>query len=122
MVGVSWLRRRGPCRIETKTVAGWRILEVRGRFVAGDPEKRFREEIDNVLKSGAQRVVVDLSRSLLADDSVASAATEAYHKARASGADMRFVVLPGSAGGYYHMAGLEMEIPTFSRLGGAIEI
>jgi hypothetical protein len=38
---------------------------------------------------------------------------------------MRFVVPPGKAGGYYHMAGLEMTIPTFTRLeglGGAIEI
>ena len=35
---------------------------------------------------------------------------------------MRFVVQPGRAGGFYHMAGLEMTIPTYSRLHGAIEM
>jgi hypothetical protein len=122
MTGLSWLRRLGPCRIETRTLGGWMVVEVRGKFVAGPPEKRFREEIDQVLGSGARRVVIDLTRSFLADDSVASAAPEAYHKAKAAGAEMRFVVQPGSGGGYYHMAGLEMTIPTFNRLTGAIEI
>jgi hypothetical protein len=122
MTGLTWLRRRGPCHIETRSMADWQILQVRGRFVSGDPEKRFLATADEVLKSGARRVVVDLTESLLADDSVASAATEVYHKAREKGIDIRFVVQPGRAGGYYHMAGLEMTIPTFSRLNGAIEI
>ena len=58
----------------------------------------------------------------MSDESVASAATAAYHKARGQGVDMRFVVQPGRAGGFYHMAGLEMTIPTYSRLHGAIEM
>jgi hypothetical protein len=122
MSGMSWLKRHGPYHIETRAVGGWQVLGVRGRFVTGPPEKRFLEEIDTVLKSGARRVVVDLTESLLADDAVAAAAPEAYHKARAAGAEMRFVVPPGKAGGYYHMAGLEMTIPTYSRLNGAIDI
>ena len=122
MTGLTWLRRRGPWQIETRSMADWQILQVRGRFVSGGPEKRFIESVEGLLKSGARRVIVDLSESLLADESVADAAKEVYHKARASGAEIRFVVLPGKAGGYYHMAGLEMTIPTFSRLNGAIEI
>jgi len=122
MTGLSWLRRRGPCHIETRDMASWQVVHVKGKFVAGEPEKKFREAVDTVLQSGALRVVVDLTESLLADDSVASAAAEAYHKAREKGIDMRFVVQPGRAGGYYHMAGLEMNIPTYSRLTGAIEI
>ena len=122
MTGLTWLRRRGPCHIETRSMADWQILQVRGKFVSGEPEKKFSETVDDLLRSGARRVVVDLSESLLADDSVAGAATEAYHKARAQGVEMRFVVQPGKAGGFYHMAGLEMTIPTFSRLNGAIEI
>jgi anti-anti-sigma regulatory factor len=121
MTGLSWLRRRGPCHIETRDMANWQVVHVKGKFVAGEPEKKFREAVDTVLNSGASRVVVDLSESLLADDSVAGAASEAYHKAREKGVDMRFVVQPGRAGGYYHMAGLEMNIPTYSRLTGAIE-
>jgi anti-anti-sigma regulatory factor len=81
----------------------------------------FRQAVTSVLDGGARRVVIDLTRSHLSDDSVASAAPEAYHKARAVGADMRFVVMPGRAGGYYHMAGLELAIPTYHRLGGAID-
>jgi hypothetical protein len=122
MTGLSWLRRLGPCRIETRTLGGWKVVEVRGKFVAGHPERLFQDAIDQLLQSGARRVVIDLSNSLLADESVASAAPEAYHKARAAGAEMRFVVQPGKAGGFYHMAGLEMTIPTYNRLTGAIEI
>lgn len=122
MTGLSWLRRRGPYHIETRSMAEWQVLHVRGKFAAGEPEKKFQESVDDLLRSGAQRVVVDLSESLLSDDSVAGAATEAYHKARARGVDMRFVVQPGRAGGYYHMAGLEMTIPTYARLNGAIDI
>jgi hypothetical protein len=98
------------------------VVEVTGRFSGGESQEKFRREVDAVLESGARRVVVDLTRSLLSDNSVASAAPEVYHKARAAGAEMRFVVMPGEAGGYYHMAGLELAIPTYTRLGGAIEL
>ena len=121
MKALFWLRRRGRCQIQTKTVGDWKILEVRGRFASGEPESLFRREVDTLLDGGARRVVVDLTRSHLSDESVASAAPEAYHKARSLGADMRFVVMPGRAGGFYHMAGLELAIPTYHRLGGAID-
>ena len=122
MTGLTWLRRRGPCHIETRSMADWQVLHVRGKFFAGEPEKKFLAKVDSLLGTGVRRVIVDLSESLLSDESVASAATEAYHKAREQGVDMRFVVQPGRAGGFYHMAGLEMMIPTYSRLHGAIEM
>ena len=121
MRALSWFKRRGPCQIQTRTLGDWKVLEVRGKFSAGDPEALFRREVDAILQGGARRVVVDLTRSYLSDDTVASCAPEAYHKARAVGADIRFVVMPGRAGGFYHMAGLELAIPTYTRLGGAIE-
>jgi anti-anti-sigma regulatory factor len=121
MTALSWLKRRGHCRIQTRTLGDWKILEVRGKFASGEPENLFREAVSSVLDGGARRVVIDLTRSHLSDDSVAQAAPEAYHKARALGADMRFVVMPGRAGGYYRMAGLELAIPTYHRLGGAID-
>ena len=55
------------------------------------------------------------------DESVATAAPAADHRARTRGADMRFVVMPGRGSGFYRMAGLELAIPTYHRLGGAIE-
>lgn len=122
MRALSWLKRHGPCQIRTHDMGDWKVVEVRGKFAAGEPEAKFQREVDAVLSSGARRVVVDLTRSLLADDTVASAAPVAYHKARKVGADIRFVVMPGEAGGYYHMAGLELAIPTYTRLGGAIEL
>ncbi len=122
MTGLTWLRRRGACQIETRSMADWQVLQVRGKFVSGEPAKKFLETVDGLLQSGARRIVIDLSESLLADDSVASSAAEAYHQAREKGVEMRFVVQPGKAGGFYHMAGLEMTIPTFSRLNGAIDI
>ncbi len=122
MSGFGWLRRHKPCHVGTRTLGDWTIVEVKGRFIAGPAGKIFQDKVDEVLQSGTQRVVVDLCDALLADDSVATAAQEAYHKAKIAGADMRFVVPPGEAGGYYHLAGLEMMIPTYARLTGAIEI
>ena len=119
---LSWMRRHGPCRIGTRSLAGWRIVEVRGRFVAGAAEKEFMRVFDELLGQGDRRMVVDLRDATLADESVANAAQEAYRRGRAAGAEVRFVVLPGRAGGFYHMAGLEMAIPTFSALNGAIDI
>jgi anti-anti-sigma regulatory factor len=121
MSGMSWFHRRGACRIQTRNVGQWHILEVHGKFVSGDPEKRFLAAIDQILDAGARQLVVDLTGADLSDDVAATAASDAYHRGRAAGAEMRFVVRPGRGGGYYHMAGLEMSIPTFSRLNGAID-
>ena len=121
MRALAWFRKRRRCEIQTRTVGDWTIVEVRGKFVSGEAEELFRDRVDQVLDEGKRRVVVDLTRSYMGDDSVASAAPAAYHRARTRGADMRFVVMPGRDGGYYHMAGLELAIPTYSRLGGAID-
>lgn len=121
MRALAWLRRHKKCEIQTRTVGDWTIVEVRGKFVSGEAEELFNHRVDQVLDQGNRRVVVDLTRSHMGDEAVATAAPAAYHKARTRGADMRFVVMPGRDGGYYHMAGLELAIPTYTRLGGAIE-
>ncbi len=118
----SWLKRYGAYQIDSRKIGEWTVLEVTGKFTAGEPEKQFRQAIDNALNDGDRHIVIDLSGAYLADDSVAPAATEAHHKARLKGAVLRCVVPPGKAGSYYHMAGLELTIPTFARLGGAIDI
>ncbi len=118
----SWLKRYGAYQIDSRKVGEWTVLEVTGKFTAGEPEKQFRQAIDSALNDGDRHIVIDLSGSHLADDSIATAATEAHHKARLKGAELRCVVPPGRAGSYYHMAGLELSIPTFARLGGAIDI
>lgn len=122
MKALFWLKRHSRCRIQRKTLGGWQVIEVSGRFTAGEPEEAFHKEVDSLLGSGARRLVVDLTRSHQSDESIAAAAQAAYHRAKTQGADMRFVVMPGRAGGYYHMAGLELAIPTYHRLGGAIDI
>ncbi len=71
---------------------------------------------------GGRHIVIDLSGAYLADDSVATTATETHHKMRMKGAELRCVVSPGKAGRYYHMAGLELTLPTFTRLGGPIDL
>jgi anti-anti-sigma regulatory factor len=121
MRALAWLRKHRRCEIQTRTVGDWTVVEVRGRFVSGEAEELFHDRVDQVLDQGNRRVVVDLTRSHMGDESVATAAPAAYHRARTRGADMRFVVMPGRGGGFYHMAGLELAIPTYTRLGGAIE-
>jgi len=122
MSGLSCLRRYRSYTTALRQLGDWTVLEVRGRFVAGMPEQKFLSEIEALIRSGSRRLVVDMTGALLADDTVATAIQEVYHKARLAGVDMRFVVQPGAAGGYYHMAGLEMAIPTYNRLTGAIDI
>ncbi|HKQ98056.1 MAG TPA: STAS domain-containing protein [Candidatus Polarisedimenticolia bacterium] len=121
MRALAWLRRHRRCEIQTRDVGEWTVVEVRGKFVSGEAEELFRDRVDQVLDQGKRRVVVDLTRSHMGDECVATAAPAAYHRARSRGADMRFVVMPGRDGGFYHMAGLELAIPTYTRLGGAIE-
>ena len=122
MASTSWLKRHGPCNIETRILGEWTVLEVTGKFTAGPPEMEFMDAIERALESDTAGIVVDFTHAWLADDAVASAAATANHKARLAGAGMKVVVPPGRAGGYYHMAGLELTIPTFSQLGGAIEL
>src|SRR3989442_4482565 len=120
MTGLTWLRRRGPWHIETRSMADWQILQVRGKFVSGEPHKRFLEAADGLLQSGARRVVVDPTESLLADDSAASAATEGYPKAREKGAEIRFIVQPGQAARCRPKARPDITHPTLSSRYGAL--
>ncbi|MFQ5878536.1 MAG: STAS domain-containing protein [Acidobacteriota bacterium] len=117
---LPWLRRLGPCHIETHILDRWQVIQVCGRFSGDRGKKGLLAEVDRLLGAGRRQLVVDLSEARLNDDSVAAAAPEAYRRACAAGADMRFVVLPGRAGGFYHMAGLEMTLPTFTRLRDAV--
>ena len=122
MRALSWLTRRRACQVTTHSLGEWKVVEVRGKYFAGEPEEKLHREVDAALEGGARRLVVDLTRSHLSDESVAMAAPAIYHKGRSAGADVRFIVLPGRAGGYYHMAGLGLALPTYTRLGGAIEL
>jgi len=122
MSPTPWFRRHGQFRISNRGIGRWTVLEVSGKFTAGPPETDFQNAIDRALASGTRRIVVDLTAATLVDDAIAAAAPAAYHKVIMAGGVMKFVVLPGKAGGYYHMAGLELTLPTFTRLGGAIEL
>lgn len=122
MLPFHWFQRHGTFRMATRSLGRWSVIEVSGKFTAGLPEAAFIGAIEQIIESGARRIVVDLTRAHLADEAIASAAPAAHHKIARAGGQMKFVVLPGKAGGYYHMAGLEMTLPTFTRLGGAIEL
>ena len=122
MSSTSWLKRYGSCHVEARRIGEWTIIEVSGKFTAGPPEMQFMDAVENALRTNTSGIVVDLTQAHLADDSVATAAHAAHHKARIAGAEFKVVVQPGRGGGYYHMAGLELTIPTFSQLGGAIEL
>jgi len=122
MLPFHWLKRHGAFRMSTRSIGRWSVIEVSGKFTAGLPEAAFIGAIEKIIASGTRRIVVDLTRAHLADEAIASAAPAAHHMIVMADGEMKFVVLPGRAGGYYHMAGLEMTLPTFTRLGGAIEL
>ena len=122
MSPTPWFKRHGQFRISNRTIGRWTVIEVSGKFTAGPPATEFLNAIEQALASGSRRIVADLTAATLVDDAIAAAAPAAYHKVIMAGGLMKFVVLPGKAGGYYHMAGLELTLPTFTRLGGAIEL
>ena len=122
MAPTPWFKRHGQFRISNRTIGRWTVIEVSGKFIAGPPATEFLNAIEQALASGSRRIVADLTAATLVDDAIAAAAPAAYHKVIMAGGLMKFVVLPGKAGGYYHMAGLELTLPTFTRLGGAIEL
>src|SRR5262245_43162060 len=41
MKALFWLKRHGRYRIQRKTLGDWQVIEVSGRFAAGEPEEAF---------------------------------------------------------------------------------
>ncbi len=97
------------------------VVDLSGKITIGEGDIKLRQAVNAILDEGRKNVVLNLGGVSYMDSAGIGELVACYKRAREKGADMRFVVRPGKAGGYYHMAGLEMNIPTFPRLTGAME-
>jgi anti-sigma B factor antagonist len=74
-------------------VGGVTVLEVSGRVVLGDGGVALRDSIQNALKFGTKKLVVDLGGVNYMDSSGLGELTNAYTSAKARGCDVKLARL-----------------------------
>ena len=75
--------------ITQREVNGIYLLTLRGRLVLGDESNGLRTTIDNLLVSGAMRVVVNLEHVDYVDSAGLGALIEAHRKTKAKGGRLK---------------------------------
>jgi anti-sigma B factor antagonist len=78
-----------PLEITQREVNGIYLLALRGRLVLGDESSGFRTTVDNLLSSGATRVVVNLEHVNYVDSAGLGALIEAHRKTKAQGGRLK---------------------------------
>jgi anti-sigma B factor antagonist len=78
-------RDRLPLEITQRAANGVYILTLRGRLVLGQESSGFRATVDNLLSSGATRIVVDLEHANYIDSAGLGALIEAHRTTKAKG-------------------------------------
>jgi anti-sigma B factor antagonist len=80
-------------KINIHQMEGVTVLEVSGRIVLGEGGIMFRDTFQNALKSGTQKVVVDLGGVNYMDSCGLGELTNAYTSAKATGCDVKLAGL-----------------------------
>jgi anti-sigma B factor antagonist len=80
-------------KINIRHMEGVTVLEVSGRIVLGDGGIVFRDSFQNALKTGTQKVVVDLGGVNYMDSSGLGELANAYTSAKARGCDVKLARL-----------------------------
>lgn len=73
-----------PLEITQREMNGIYLLALRGRLVLGEESRGFRTTIDNLLSSGATRIVVNLEHVNYVDSAGLGALIEAHRKTKAN--------------------------------------
>ena len=79
--------------VTIRQVAGVTVLEVSGRITLGEGGVTLRDAIQNALKSGARKLVVDLGNVNYMDSSGVGELTGAYTSAKRVGCNLKLVRL-----------------------------
>ena len=74
-----------PLEITQRETNGIYLLALRGRLVLGDESSGFRTTVDNLLSSGAKKIVINLEHVNFVDSAGLGALIEAHRKAKAKG-------------------------------------
>jgi len=78
-----------PLEITQRETDGIYLLALKGRLVLGDESSGFRTTVDNLLSSGATRIVVNLEHVNYVDSAGLGALIEAHRKIKAQGGRLK---------------------------------
>ena len=74
-----------PLQITQREVEGIYVLVLEGRLVLGQESAGFRSTTDNLLSSGATKIVINLAQANFIDSAGLGALIEAHRTAKAKG-------------------------------------
>jgi anti-anti-sigma factor len=78
-----------PLEITQRELNGIYVLELRGRLVLGQEGNGFRSTMENLLASGAKKIVVNLEGVHYVDSAGLGALIEAHQHTKAKGARLK---------------------------------
>ena len=78
-----------PLEITQREMNGIYLLALRGRLVLGEESSGLRTTVDNLLSSGATRIVVNLEHVNYVDSAGLGALIEAHRKTKAKGGRLK---------------------------------
>ena len=78
-----------PLEITQREMSGIYLLALRGRLVLGEESSGFRATVENLLSSGARKIVVNLERVNYVDSAGLGALIEAQRKTKATGGRLK---------------------------------
>lgn len=78
-----------PLEITQREINGIYLLALRGRLVLGEESSGFRETVENLLSTGATKIVVNLEQVTHVDSAGLGALIEAHRKTKANGARLK---------------------------------
>ena len=99
-----------PLEITQREMNGIYLLALRGRLVLGDESSGFRSTVDNLLSSGATRIVVNLEHVNYVDSAGLGALIEVHRKTKAKGGRLK---LSNLGPNFKHALELARLLPVF---------
>lgn len=78
-----------PLEITQRKMNGIYVLALSGRLVLGQESEGLRASVDNLLNSGATKIVINLEHVNFVDSAGLGALIEAHRKTKAKGGRMR---------------------------------
>src|ERR1700756_1169816 len=78
-----------PLEITQSEMNGIYLLALNGRLVLGEESSGFRATVENLLSSGATKIVINLERVNQVDSAGLGALIEAHRNTKAKGARLR---------------------------------
>ena len=78
-----------PLEITQREMNGIYLLELNGRLVLGEESSGFRATVENLLSSGATKIVINFERVHQVDSAGLGALIEAHRNTKAKGARLK---------------------------------